>query len=272
MVAIQKALNYLLHEKSDTGLGIIGPFLLNCVVTNLLRLPRTDIANFAIGIVVPTLPRDRVGNCFAQLVRTGVSQGIQYRQIAGAAGAIRIRLYRVEDLPIDIVMVAAKRLARTTSALVHSNSRWEVNEIKRVGARLRESGVIGNLVLEHVLYVRIGYRLAWIGRSYRGSADAAAVSNSLRLRTIFGQLIDERAGQDIIEESVDLLDEIALRCLRPCLSPEDCEDLSVADQRAAAIGELWCRSNFCYFSPIKRYNLDRITSICIDSHVFSFYT
>src|SRR6266567_8058161 len=174
MDEIQKALNHLLHEKSDAGLGIIGPFLLNCVGTNLLRLPGTDIADFAISIVVPTLPRDQVGNCFAQLVRTGVSQSIKYRHIAGAAGAIRIRLYRVEDLPIDIVMVATKRLAGTTSALFHSNSRWDVNEKKRVCARLRESGVIGNLVLEHVLYVRVGYRLAWIGRGHRGSAGAAA--------------------------------------------------------------------------------------------------
>src|SRR5437588_10257516 len=122
MVAIQKSLICVICKRSDAGPGVIGPFLLNCVVANLLCLPGADIADFAVGIVVPALSRDRVGDCFAQLVRTGVGQGIKNRQIGGAAGAIRVWLNRVEDLPIDTVMVTAKHLAGTTSTLLYRYS------------------------------------------------------------------------------------------------------------------------------------------------------
>src|SRR5579884_3883761 len=65
MVTLQKALKRLRSERSDAGIGLIGPFLLDCITTNRFRLPGANIANLAVSIVVPALCRNRVCDSLA---------------------------------------------------------------------------------------------------------------------------------------------------------------------------------------------------------------
>src|SRR5579875_824336 len=95
--------------------------------------------------------------------------------------------------------------------------------------------------------------------------------NGLRWCIILGQLVDERTGENIIEETVDLRNQVALRRLRPGLSPEDGEDLHTADYRPTSISELWCSSSWRR-SSMDRHDFNRTTYICITSHTFSFCT
>src|SRR5207249_10813226 len=50
---------------------LIRPFKLDRVTKHLLKAPRANVTDFSIGIVIPTQPRDRIGDCFTQLMRTG---------------------------------------------------------------------------------------------------------------------------------------------------------------------------------------------------------
>ena len=49
----------------QTLVSFVRPFELHGVLTDFFGLPRTNIANFAIGIVVPALTGNRIGNGFA---------------------------------------------------------------------------------------------------------------------------------------------------------------------------------------------------------------
>ena len=55
----------------DAFLLLIRPFKLDRVTEHLLKAPRANVTDFSIGIVIPTRTRDRIGDCFTQLVRTG---------------------------------------------------------------------------------------------------------------------------------------------------------------------------------------------------------
>src|SRR5882762_11217170 len=92
-------------------IGLIRPLQLYRVVADLLGLPGTDVADLAVGVVVPALPRDRIGDRFAQFVRCGRGQRLPGREAAAAAGATRIGHHRVKDLARDIVVVPAECLA-----------------------------------------------------------------------------------------------------------------------------------------------------------------
>src|SRR5207248_8211269 len=50
---------------------LIRPFKLDRVTKHLLKAPRANVTDFSIGIVIPTRTRDRIGDRFTQLVRTG---------------------------------------------------------------------------------------------------------------------------------------------------------------------------------------------------------
>src|SRR6266478_5285136 len=60
-------------------IGLIRPLQLYRVVADLLGLPGTDVADLAVGVVVPALPWDRIGDRFAQFVRRGRGQRLPGR-------------------------------------------------------------------------------------------------------------------------------------------------------------------------------------------------
>jgi hypothetical protein len=59
------------------GASLVGPFELDCVVAKSARFPSTDVTDFTILVVIPTLPGNRVSDRFAQLVRSGRRESIE---------------------------------------------------------------------------------------------------------------------------------------------------------------------------------------------------
>jgi hypothetical protein len=59
--------------------GPVRPLQLHRVLAVLLCLPRTDVADLAIHIVVPAAPGDRIGDRLAQLMRAGRCQRVERR-------------------------------------------------------------------------------------------------------------------------------------------------------------------------------------------------
>src|SRR5208283_450762 len=55
----------------DAGGEFVGPLLLDGVGAYLLGFPGADVADFAVGVVVPALAWDGVGNGFTKFVRRG---------------------------------------------------------------------------------------------------------------------------------------------------------------------------------------------------------
>ena len=55
----------------EAGVGFIGPFKLDGVIAELFCLPRADVADFAVVVVVPALAGDGIGDGFAEFVRRG---------------------------------------------------------------------------------------------------------------------------------------------------------------------------------------------------------
>ena len=68
-------------------------------------------------------------------------------------------------------------------------------------------------------------------------AHSRTVSDLLAGHAVFGELGDQRAGQNEVEELVDLRNQRMLRVL-PRRAPEDGEDLDRGQQRTIAVGEL----------------------------------
>jgi hypothetical protein len=50
---------------SDALVSFVGPFQLHGVLPNFFGFPGTDVADFTVGIVVPALAGNRIGNGFA---------------------------------------------------------------------------------------------------------------------------------------------------------------------------------------------------------------
>ena len=95
---------------SDAGIGTVRPFQLDGVIAYLLCFPGTDVANFTVILIVPSLSGDRVGDGFAQLMRTGRRECIECSQTTCATLTIGIGHYGVKDLPIDVVVIATECL------------------------------------------------------------------------------------------------------------------------------------------------------------------
>ena len=110
---------------------LIRPFKLDRVTKHLLKAPRANVTDFSIGIVIPTRLRDRIGDCFTQLMRSGCGSCIEGFQTAKATAARWIRHYCVIHRP-DVVMIAAVALARPTPSQDRDNPGVKINEIKRV--------------------------------------------------------------------------------------------------------------------------------------------
>jgi hypothetical protein len=124
VIDILEGQKYALDRKPplQTGPILVRPLELDLIGSERLRPPGADIADLAIGIVVPTLPRYWVGDRFAELVRTGRRQCVKIGQAAETSGATRIRHDRIKYLTVDLVVVAAKRLARLRGTQRHDDA------------------------------------------------------------------------------------------------------------------------------------------------------
>src|SRR5450631_1559934 len=96
---------------SNALVCLVGPFQLHRVGPDLLRLPSADVADLTVVVVVPALSRNRVGDGFAQLMRTGRREGIERRESARTSHEPRLCHRRIKQLTSDIVVVATKGLA-----------------------------------------------------------------------------------------------------------------------------------------------------------------
>src|ERR1700680_4411087 len=87
---------------SDALTGRVGPLELDRVRAELLRLPRADVADLTVGVVVVALSRHGICDGFAKLMRAGGGERVEDAQAAGAAAAVRVRHHRVEERPADV--------------------------------------------------------------------------------------------------------------------------------------------------------------------------
>src|SRR5579863_9409666 len=134
-------------------------------------------------------------------MRTGNGQRLKGRKIVRAARTARIRFDRVKGLPIDGVVIATKRLARARSIHCDSYSARQIHEIESVSSRLGERAVAGNGVVQHLLDVTIRYRRARVRCGERNRTNARAMPNLILRGIVLRKLIDERTGQNVIEEA-----------------------------------------------------------------------
>src|SRR5215472_10960206 len=217
--------------------GVVGPLELHGPWADLLGLPRTDVADLAMHVVVPSLARNRVGDRLAQLVRTRGGQCIGDGETSRAAGASRIRHDRIEDLPGDVVVVTAERRAGRRTALYDTHTRRKVDEIQSVRSWVRKRVVCRYLVLLHMLDGGIRDRSIQRGCGDGDSTGMLAVPDRMAGNAVLVKLVDQRAGQDEIEEPVDLRRKLLLRRV-PGRAPENGEHFDIAEQRTISIGEM----------------------------------
>lgn len=163
----------------------VGPFQLYSVLPNLLCLPGADIADFAVCVVVPALPRYRIRDGFTKLMRTGRRQSVQYRQTAKTARTARVWHYGVEYLAGNVIVVAAECLTRSRPSLHNTDSRRDINKVQSVWGRVRNRRIGGDFMLQHVLYSGVRDGVSWRWRRYRDGSGTLAVPNLMIRHTIF---------------------------------------------------------------------------------------
>ena len=100
----------------NAGFSLIRPFLLNRVLPQRSCLPGANIANLAIGVVIPALARNRIGNRFAKFVRAGDRKCIERCKAAGAALTTGIGHHGVINIVAEGVVIAAKILAGSAAS------------------------------------------------------------------------------------------------------------------------------------------------------------
>jgi hypothetical protein len=229
-------LGYRARQLSAGALGI-GPFELNGIAAKLFGFPGADVANLTVGVVIPALSGDGVGDSFTEFVRGSGGKGVEDLQPAEAPVAAGVGHDGVEDVSGGSgFVIATEILARSGGALFHRGAWREVEEVKGVGIGGGE-GAGGDFGLEEFLNCGIGDGLARLGRSQGCGADALAMSDGLPGDAVFGELVDEGTGEDKIEEGVDLAGERGVGRILPRCTPEDREDLDAGEQGAVAIGE-----------------------------------
>src|SRR5712692_11968138 len=101
----------------DALVGLVGPFQLHRVGADFLGFPGADVANFTVGVVIPALARNWIGDGFAQLVGAGRGERINRLKAARAPGAAREGHGGIENLTVDVVVIAAERGAGAGPAL-----------------------------------------------------------------------------------------------------------------------------------------------------------
>src|SRR5258708_31318875 len=94
---------------------LIGPLELHRVAIHGLEVPRADVADLAVVVVIPAGPGNRIGDRFTQLVGAGARERVEGVHAAETTAAGRVRHYRVINSP-GMVVVAAVVLAGTAPA------------------------------------------------------------------------------------------------------------------------------------------------------------
>src|SRR5207249_4058490 len=99
----------------------------------------------------------------------------QDAQAACAASATRIWHDGVEDLAVDVIVVAAESLAGARASLDNYHSRRQIEEIQRVRVGLWKSRIVHNLPLQEMLNGRIARAARGNGIGERGCAHEGAM-------------------------------------------------------------------------------------------------
>jgi len=223
----------------DAGVGFVGPLELDGVVAELLGFPGADVADFAVGVVVPTLAGNGVGDGFAEFVggRGGKSgEGFESTLATGATGK---RHNRVVNAAGGSFVIATEILAGSGRALLHGGAGREEEEVEGIGGGGGED-TRGNLSLDKFLNGGIGDGFSGRGSGKGVGAGENAPPNGFAGDAVFTELVDKGTGEDVIEEIVHLLDEGGVGGIFPEGAPEDREDFDVAEERPVPISELGC--------------------------------
>src|SRR2546427_8488721 len=86
------------------------------------------------------------------------------------------------------------------------------------------------------------------------------MADGLPWDAVFTELVHELAGEDIVEELIDLREEAAIWRLFPGGAPENCKNLNSGEERTAAVSEVRSRrgSSGRGFRPMQGNNTDRM--------------
>jgi hypothetical protein len=103
---------------------------------------------------------------------------------------------------------------------------------------MRDRRIRRDLLLQHVLNRAVGDRMLQGRCRDRDRAGPSTVADRASWHAVFGQLINQMAGQDEIEKLIDRGRHAALRRLVPPWPPENREHLHRGQQRAISIGQL----------------------------------
>src|SRR6266568_1298291 len=165
---------------SDAPAGGVRPLELHHVCAKLLRLPRADVADLSVLVVVVTLAWNRVRDRFAQLVRAGRGERVEQRESPCAAAAVRVGHHRIEDRAVDVTVIAAEARARKAVVEAHRDARWQKDEVEAFGIRLR------HLAPDESLYVGVADRRTGRAVGDRRGAGASAVADGHSLGAVLG--------------------------------------------------------------------------------------
>jgi hypothetical protein len=89
----------------------------------------------------------------------------------------RVRHDRVEDLAIDVVVVAAEGLAGAPASLDNYDVCRQIEEIQGVRVGLWKSWIVHDLSLQEMLNGRIARAAGWSGIGKRGCAHEGAMAD-----------------------------------------------------------------------------------------------
>src|SRR5579859_324050 len=95
----------------NTAIRAVRPLLLHGIVADRFCLPGADVADFAVGLVIPALTGNRVCDRLVEFVRTGGCERVKCREVGGASRTVGIGHDGVKDLTVDGIVIAAKRRA-----------------------------------------------------------------------------------------------------------------------------------------------------------------
>jgi hypothetical protein len=98
--------------------------------------------------------------------------------------------------------------------------------------------VVGDLLLQELLDVTVLDGGRHVRIADRNRTRATAVTDGLAGNTVFSHLVHQRAGQNKIEELVNLRNLVAWRRLLPGRAPENHKHFGSRNQWPVAIGKL----------------------------------
>ncbi len=133
--------------------------------------------------------------------------------------------------------MASQSSCELVATKFHLGAGREKDEVERVGVGGRK-GSVREFSFDQGLNGGILDGFAGLGGGQNFCADALAVADGFSGDTVFGELVEKRAGEDEIEEGVHLLAELRVGGVMPGGAPEEGEDFDVGEKRAVAIGEM----------------------------------